>query len=171
MLLTNKTTTKRAVISTAHNLFLDRPNIQLKLPPSWSKFIVFLKEAGYSGGVACALVLQVHKRQLKVTFVLVCFLAICWFDIALVVFFQHTNNMIQLGTKGDYVLASPGRQRDLVARAKVQVGQKVMVCFNNRIYAGVIEQKGAVGRVVVKYTGFKGNFQEYTGGDWRKYLV
>ena len=56
------------VISTAHWLFVDREGLQFVMPDSWESFIVFLKEARYTGIVACALALQVAKKKLKVVF-------------------------------------------------------------------------------------------------------
>lgn len=58
----------RVVISTAHELFLDREHMQFKMPKDWSSFQDFLKSAGYTGDVTCALLMQVCKSMLKVRF-------------------------------------------------------------------------------------------------------
>lgn len=82
--------------------------------------------------------------------------------------------MIQrAGTKKHrkFVVAAAERQRKSVRRAQVRVGNRVYVNFNNRIYPGVVTEKGAEGRVLVKYTAFSGQYQEYIKGDWRSYLV
>ena len=54
------------VISTAHELFLDREGVQLKMARGWLTFKDFLKLAGYTGDVTCALLMQVCKSKLKV---------------------------------------------------------------------------------------------------------
>ena len=79
--------------------------------------------------------------------------------------------MIQAGASNTYVLAEPGRVRDSVKRQYIRVKDKVKVCFNNRIYAGVVEQKGAGGKYVIRYVDYKGQSQEYGGGDWRNYVI
>ena len=56
----------RAVISTAHNSFVDRPGITFDLAEDWDRFLSFLQEAGYTGELACALLMQVAKKQLEV---------------------------------------------------------------------------------------------------------
>ena len=82
--------------------------------------------------------------------------------------------MIQMtGSKRNkrYVLAEPDRTRVQVKRQYMRVGDNTNVCYMNKIYEGVVEEKGAGGSMSVKYKKFKGQSQAYRGAEWRSYVA
>ena len=80
--------------------------------------------------------------------------------------------MIQTqGKKKRYVLADINRKRVCVRRQYMRVGQDVQICYQNKMYKGVVEEKAPGGFVLAKYKKYKGQSQAYKSGEWKSYMV